>query len=68
MIQVRVNGDPRFVPSGVTLRELLGLIHVAEDAALAIERNRRVVPRPEWSAVALEEGDVLEVVTLVGGG
>jgi sulfur carrier protein len=35
---------------------------------VAVERNGDVVPRAEHAATALAEGDVLEIVHLVGGG
>jgi sulfur carrier protein len=35
---------------------------------VAVERNRRIVPRAEHGAEKLAEGDRLEVVTFVGGG
>jgi len=35
---------------------------------VAIERNRDIVPRDQWDAVSLQEGDRLEIVHFVGGG
>jgi len=35
---------------------------------LAVELNRRVVPRAEHPTTVLVDGDRIEVVTLVGGG
>jgi len=35
---------------------------------VAVERNRRVVPRAEQARETLADGDDLEVVTFVGGG
>jgi sulfur carrier protein len=35
---------------------------------LAFERNREVVPRTRYAATLLEDGDRIEIVTLVGGG
>ena len=36
--------------------------------AIAVERNKDIVPKAEYGATALAEGDVFEVVELVGGG
>jgi len=42
---------------------------VVRDASrVAVERNREIVPRAKWGETRLADGDVLEVVTLVGGG
>ena len=34
----------------------------------AVERNRQIVPKTAFAATSLEDGDQLEIVTLVGGG
>ena len=39
-----------------------------EPRYLAVERNRVLVPRRQHASCTLEEGDQLEIVTLVGGG
>jgi len=35
---------------------------------VAVEHNRRVVPRNQLAAQPLADGDVIEIVTFVGGG
>lgn len=35
---------------------------------VAIEHNAAIVRRAAWSDTTVHEGDVLEVVTLIGGG
>lgn len=62
-----VNGEPKTVPEGLTLAQLvrdLGL----ERNPIAVELNRRVVPRDRHGETRLAPGDRLEIVTLVGGG
>ena len=62
-----VNGEPRTFPDGTTLVQLvrdLGL----EKNPIAVELNRRVVPRDRHGETRLADGDRLEIVTLVGGG
>ena len=39
-----------------------------DSGRVAVERNRRVVPRAEHARETLADGDDLEVVTFVGGG
>ena len=66
-MRIRLNGHDRDVTPGATVAALLedlGLL----PARLAVERNGRVVPKPDYPAVALEEGDIVEVVHFVGGG
>ena len=66
-IQVSVNGDDVSVPSGSTLAELLERLSL-EGRPVAVEHNRRMVPRGEHAAVRLSHGDTVEIVTFVGGG
>ena len=35
---------------------------------VAVERNRELVPRGRHAECVLQSGDLLEIVTLVGGG
>jgi thiamine biosynthesis protein ThiS len=45
------------------------LTHLELTAAhVAVERNREIVPRDQWNATQILEGDKLEIVHLVGGG
>lgn len=64
---VRVNGERRRVPRGLTVSGLLEELGV-DGRRVAVERNRRVVPRDERDEVELEEDDEVEIVQFVGGG
>lgn len=66
-MKIRVNDEPREVAEGTTIAELLRELGVNQPH-VAVEVNLEVVPRAEHRAAVLNEGDRLEVVTLVGGG
>jgi len=66
-IHVSVNGESVSMPTGATLAELLRRLSL-EGKPVAVEHNRRVVPRAEHASVRLNHGDTLEIVTFVGGG
>ncbi len=66
-LHIDVNGEPRRVPAGSTVADLVTLLGLAP-AQVAVERNKRLVRRAEHAATALAEGDQLEVVTFFGGG
>ena len=70
-VTVTLNGEPRRLPCGSegppTVSALLRDLGL-EGQRVAVERNGHVVPRGEHEATTLEEGDVLEVVSFVGGG
>lgn len=66
-VRIRLNGQPRDVNGPMTvagLVESLGL----KAKFVAVERNRLLVPRAQHASTPVEEGDEIEVVTLVGGG
>ena len=62
-----VNGEARQIPAGSTISDLLRALAL-DNARLAVEHNRRVVPRAEHAAARLRDGDAVEIVTFVGGG
>ncbi|MFW5681868.1 MAG: sulfur carrier protein ThiS [Phycisphaeraceae bacterium] len=65
-MEVTINGETRKTPSA-TVRELIEELGLG-DQPVAVERNREVVPKRQHGEVELQDGDVLELVTLVGGG
>jgi thiamine biosynthesis protein ThiS len=66
-INILVNDVPRTVPAETSVETLLRLLGL-QPRFLAVELNRRVVPRGEHPLAMLTEGDRVEIVTLVGGG
>ena len=66
-MQVRVNGEVRSLSETVTIAELLDQLKLKREG-IAVEVNRRIVPRAQHVSSCLKDGDVVEVVTFVGGG
>ena len=66
-LSVTVNGERMSVPADSSVADLLERLGVA-NPRVAVERNRDIVPKADYRATALAEGDVFEVVELVGGG
>jgi sulfur carrier protein len=66
-MRIEVNGEPQNVAPDITVSVLLQTLGVG-DGPVAVERNRRIVPRAEHANTRLTEGDQLEVVHFVGGG
>ena len=52
---------------GMTLAEFLAE-HNYRAELVAVERNGQIVPRAEFGAAVLKDGDELEIVSFVGGG
>jgi thiamine biosynthesis protein ThiS len=66
-IALHVNGETLNVPTGSTIADVLNKLSLTA-ALVAVEHNRRVVPRAEHARRRLNHGDKLEIVTFVGGG
>lgn len=66
-MHICVNGRQHDVPAGSTVADLVNLLGL-QPRRIAVERNKRIVRRVEYADTSLSEGDVLEIVTLVGGG
>ena len=66
-IEIRLNGETRELPAVLNIRQLLEHFDLPKDR-VAVERNRSIVPKLQWEAVAVSNGDELEVVHFVGGG
>jgi len=62
-----INGEPCDVPASVTIRALLTHLDLGK-GLVAVEVNKSIVVRAEHDTHALQEGDVVELVQLVGGG
>jgi thiamine biosynthesis protein ThiS len=66
MIQVKVNGEPRDLPDGETVRAVITRYNLVPEK-VAIELNRRLLRGDKYDT-ALKQGDEMEIVTFVGGG
>ena len=66
-MEIRVNGEKRALPGGATVRDLIELLGFGQKR-VAVERNMAVVPRADYDQTRLAAGDVLEIVSFVGGG
>lgn len=78
-MNITVNGEHHALDDGASVTTLVTLVtgrvldHGGKAAdgrklGVAVARNSEVVPRSQWAATALAEGDQLELVTAVQGG
>jgi thiamine biosynthesis protein ThiS len=66
-MKVFVNGDSRDLSGTPSLAELITQLDLPA-ARIAVELNREVVRRADWSGTMLKEDDQIEIVHFVGGG
>jgi sulfur carrier protein len=78
-MNIRLNGTEHALEDGASVTTLVsGITGRALDSTgqavdggklgVAVARNSEVVPRSQWAATALADGDELELVTAVQGG
>lgn len=66
MIELAVNGEAKKT-AATTVAGLLDELGLAGQA-VAVELNQAVVPKKQHDDTPLNDGDQIELVTLVGGG
>jgi thiamine biosynthesis protein ThiS len=66
-MQVRINGELREIPEGITVASLLGHLGVKAQR-VAVEVNETVVTKDRYEGHRIGAGDSVEIVAFVGGG
>ena len=66
-IQVRINGDDREIPPGLSVSGLLEWLDL-NPALVVVELNREILDRSRYEEAYIVERDLLELVHFVGGG
>lgn len=66
-ITVRVNGDAREIPAGLTAAGLLAHLEL-HPRMVVVEHNGTILRREQLDGTAVRAGDQLELVHFVGGG
>jgi sulfur carrier protein len=69
-MKLHINGEERHFTDAsapTTLAALVEILGLKPDR-VAVELNRKIVPRDRWPQTQLHEGDHLEIVHFVGGG
>jgi sulfur carrier protein len=66
-MRLRINGETRDFDDVATVEALLVALALPLDR-VAVEQNGTIVRRPARATTPVTDGDVFEIVTLVGGG
>ena len=63
---IRINGICVNI-SGVSILQYLEE-HNYNTSRIAVERNGNILPKSQYDSTLIQDGDVLEIVSFVGGG
>jgi thiamine biosynthesis protein ThiS len=66
-MKISVNGEAKTLDDGATVADLIRAFDLRPQR-VAVEVNERLVRRATFAETVLNEGDRVEIVTLVGGG
>jgi thiamine biosynthesis protein ThiS len=66
-MKIKVNGDARDIPDGLTVSALLEHLGMPLNR-VAVERNLDILPRANWGETHVAANDSYEIVHFVGGG
>jgi thiamine biosynthesis protein ThiS len=66
-MKIRVNGEERETAGGTTLSAYMESLNLGAGRS-ACELNGEIVRRADYGRTPLKEGDVLEIVQMIGGG
>ncbi|MBF2002582.1 MAG: thiamine biosynthesis protein ThiS [Synechococcales cyanobacterium C42_A2020_086] len=67
IVTLQVNGEPRQCPAQTPLPQLLEQLGM-NPRLVAVEYNGEILHRQFWADTQVQDGDRLEIVTIVGGG
>lgn len=66
-MHVTINGKQETIERGLTVEGYLESAGLA-GAPCAVEINKNLVPKRDHASTTINDGDSIEIVTLVGGG
>lgn len=66
-MEITVNGEKVSCEEGITLESLISQ-RGHDKRQIAVEWNEKIVPKQEYGTSVIQENDVIEIVTFMGGG
>ena len=67
MIEIQLNGKPYSLSESVNIDSLLEELSIPK-GKVAIELNRKVLHKENYTKTVLKNNDQVEIVTFIGGG
>ena len=66
-MNITLNNDINEVHENITIEELL-LLNNIRSKYIAVEINKRIIPKSKYKEYQLSEDDKVEIITAIGGG
>lgn len=66
-MNITINGENKSYDKEMTVSELLEVLDIPK-VGIAVEINKEIIPRGTHDSVKVGDGDVIEIVRMVGGG
>jgi sulfur carrier protein len=66
-MRLKINGEEARLEDGISLQQLIDAYKLKKDQ-IVVELNRAVPGKDKYAAIALKEGDEVEIVKFLGGG
>jgi sulfur carrier protein len=64
---ITLNGEKKEVPENITVLGLLEILNIRHQR-VAVELNETIVKKDTYDRTMIKDGDILEVVSFMGGG
>lgn len=62
-----LNGNEYFTNSNLTIFEIINYFDY-NTSLLVLEYNNRICNKKDWNKIYINDNDIIEIVTIVGGG
>ena len=69
-MKIKVNGEDKYLETNekqITLKETINSLGYLPNT-IVVELNNLIVNYEGWESKSVEDGDILEIVSIVGGG
>ncbi len=66
-MQIVVNGEKKIINEKMSLAELIKELGI-DSQRVAVELNRNIIDKADYSKTILKDNDSLEIVSFIGGG
>jgi len=66
-VKITLNGEDKNVAAGSSVQDIIETIEL-KSKMFVVEKNLKIVPKEDYAASIIQNGDSLEIVGFFGGG